>query len=35
MGKTENSLDFYRQAILIVPQHIPSLFNMAVGFDNL
>lgn len=34
-GSLVDSLDFYRQAIVIVPNHVPSLFNMAVIFDQL
>lgn len=35
MGQSTTSLDFYRQAIVKVPNHIPSLYNMAVVFDGL
>ena len=34
-GQLVDSLDFYRQAIVIEPNHVPSLFNMAVIFDQL
>lgn len=35
IGQSTISLDFYRQAIIKVPNHIPSLYNMAVVFDQL
>lgn len=32
-GQLADSLDYYRQAIIIEPNHLPCMYNMAVIFD--